>query len=149
MDTVVRDKSITLIDFNYTIDKQAEANALTFAILLLPDNIVVKFRVDPIRLPILLPYPPTKHMQKTQCRNAEENGDDGVPGHGPREADGVEPGEDEEWVDEGGEVEHDGVEDDDGHALEGVGVNDVGADGCVAHLDAGTDCHDVSTDVTV
>jgi hypothetical protein len=79
-------------------------------------------------------------MQESQCRDAEEDGDDGVSGHGPCEANAIDPWEDEEGVDEGGEVEHDGVKDNDCHALEGVGIDDVGADGSVAHLDTGTDC---------
>ena len=47
------------------------------------------------------------------------------------------PRRDEERVDEGGEVEKDGVECNDAHALQRVAVDDVGRDDRITHLDTG------------
>lgn len=61
-------------------------------------------------------------------------------GYGLCEVNVIDLWEDEEGVDEGGEVEYDGVKDNDCYVLEGVGIDDVGVDGSVVYLDIGIDC---------
>ncbi|TLS25636.1 hypothetical protein PpBr36_07807 [Pyricularia pennisetigena] len=57
-------------------------------------------------------------MQQRKDGQADAGGDEGVAGHGPGEAGGLDPRHDEEGVHKGRHVEHDGVEGHDGHALQ-------------------------------
>lgn len=79
-------------------------------------------------------------MHDGNNRDAKENSDEGMTSKGPTEAGGVDPGNDEEGVDEGRHVQHHGVEGHHSHALHWVCIYNVGADGCVAHLNSGADC---------
>lgn len=99
-----------------------------------------EFGIRPVGLARGPPQACTKAVQQRKDGQADADGDEGVAGHGPGEAGGLDPRHDEEGIHKGRHVEHDGVKGHDGHALQRVGVDGVGADCGVAHLDPGSDC---------
>lgn len=84
-------------------------------------------------------YSPAKPMQQCKHRDAKDDGDYGVAGKCPCEAYILDPNSDKEGVDEGRHVEHDSIEDDNGHALLGVGIDNIRTHGGISHLNACTD----------
>ena len=76
-------------------------------------------------------------MQRRKHRYRRKECDDALRRKCPRPTRGDLPRRDEKGIDESREVEEDGIEGDDTHALQRVAVDDVRSDDGIAHLDTG------------
>lgn len=101
--------------------------------------IVVVLGIDPVRHPVGCPDLGSKLVNERQDGDAEKDGYDSLAGESPRVSRSIDPGCDKERVDKGTHVEEHRVEGDYSHGLQRVAVDGVCGDGCVAHLDSGSD----------
>jgi hypothetical protein len=100
---------------------------------------MVIFWINPIGVTVLFTNASAELVEGRKHRDAEDYRDDGMPYKGDGVAGGVNPREDEKWIDKGRKIEHDRIKDDHSHALQRVCINNVGADGRVSHLNASAD----------
>jgi hypothetical protein len=99
----------------------------------------IKLRIDPARQSTCLPNPWPELVDQCQTRQAEEDDDQSLSCENPTVSNLGHPGRYEEGIDEGAEVQNNGVESHYGHSLQRIAIHDVGRDGSVARLDSGRD----------
>lgn len=105
---------------------------------------LAKLRIDPCWDSIPFAHSSSVNVNECQHRHSDEKGDKTMGNKGPGEPHAVQPRRNNEGVDKCREIEHDGIEDDDRHALQWVRVDNVGTHGSVSHLNTRTDYKQVS-----